>query len=112
MLHKKCNVQQITRCKPMSNNLKNLAVAGALATALVSSMATSVAAAGKEKCFGVAIAGENGCKAGPGTSCAGSSKVDYQGNAWKVVDKGTCEGMELPGGRMGSMKALDRDLPA
>jgi uncharacterized membrane protein len=38
--------------------------------------------------------------------------VDYQGNAWTVVAKGTCASMELPEGRMGSLEALDRDLPA
>ena len=45
---------------------------------------------GKEKCFGVSLAGQNDCAAGPGTSCAGTSKTDYQGNAWKLVPKGTC----------------------
>ena len=44
----------------------------------------------KEKCYGVAKAGQNDCAAGPGTTCAGTSKVDYQGNAWKLVAKGTC----------------------
>lgn len=44
----------------------------------------------QEKCFGVALKGHNDCKAGPGTSCAGTAKADYQGNAWKFVDSGTC----------------------
>ena len=52
----------------------------------------------KEKCYGVSLAGENDCAAGPGTSCAGTSTVDYQGNAWKYVDAGTCEGTETPDG--------------
>ena len=43
-----------------------------------------------EKCYGIAKAGKNDCKAGPGTSCAGSSTRDYQGNAWKLVKAGTC----------------------
>ena len=43
-----------------------------------------------EKCFGVAMAGQNDCAAGPGTTCQGTSTVDYQGNAWKFVDGGTC----------------------
>lgn len=47
--------------------------------------------AGKEKCFGVALKGKNDCKAGAGTSCAGSSKVDYQTDAWKMVPTGTCK---------------------
>lgn len=51
-------------------------------------------AADKEKCFGVALKGKNDCAAGPGTTCAGTSKVDYQGNAWKLVAKGTCEKTE------------------
>ena len=44
-----------------------------------------------EKCYGVSLAGQNDCAAGPGTSCAGTSKVDHQGNAWSMVPKGTCE---------------------
>ena len=44
----------------------------------------------KEKCYGVSMAGKNDCAAGPGTTCAGTSKTDYQGNAWKYVAKGTC----------------------
>jgi uncharacterized membrane protein len=43
-----------------------------------------------EKCFGVALKGKNDCAAGPGTTCAGTSTRDYQGNAWKLVPKGTC----------------------
>ncbi len=65
---------------------------------------------GMEKCFGVALAGQNDCAAGPGTTCAGTSKVDYQGNSWKFVDGGTCTTMDLPGGRHGSYTALDRDM--
>lgn len=49
-----------------------------------------------EKCFGVALAGKNNCAAGPGTTCAGTSKVDYQGNAWSLVPKGTCEQIASP----------------
>ena len=95
----------------MSNALKTAAVAGAVATALAS-LAAPAAAAEQEKCFGVSMAGKNDCAAGAGTSCAGSSTMDYQGNAWSLVDKGTCTTMKLPDGRMGSLKALDRDLPA
>ncbi len=47
----------------------------------------------KEKCFGIAKAGANDCAAGPGTTCAGTSKVDFQGNAWKYVDAGGCAKM-------------------
>jgi uncharacterized membrane protein len=56
----------------------------------------------KERCYGVALAGKNDCQAGPGTTCAGTSKTDYQGNAWKYVAKGTCTTMKTPKG-MGSL---------
>jgi len=92
--------------------IKGLAVASAVAAALAASAAAPAAAAEKEKCYGVALAGKNDCAAGPGTTCAGTSKVDYQGNAWKLVPAGTCMTMDLPDGRKGSMEALDRDLPS
>ena len=99
----------------MNRNVRSgtaLAVAGAFAAALT--MATNVnqaaAADEQEKCYGVAKAGENDCKAGKGTSCAGSSTIDYQGNAWKLVPKGTCTAMETPAGP-GSLTCLT-DRPA
>ncbi|HMA12913.1 MAG TPA: DUF2282 domain-containing protein, partial [Steroidobacteraceae bacterium] len=67
--------------------------------------------ADKEKCYGIALKGKNDCAAGPGTTCAGTSKVDYQGNSWKLVPKGTCTTMKLPGDRTGSLTAQQRDLP-
>ncbi len=87
-------------------------VAGALAVAGASTISSPVYADGNVKCFGVAKAGQNDCAAGPGTTCAGTSKVDYQGNAWKLVPKGTCMTMELPGDRKGSLEALKRDVPS
>jgi uncharacterized membrane protein len=54
--------------------------------------------AGHEKCYGVALAHQNDCKAGPGTTCAGTSKVDYQGNAWALEKTGTCTGIKTPNG--------------
>lgn len=66
----------------------------ALAAALISTATVAHADAPKsEKCFGVALAGKNDCKAGAGTSCAGTSSVNYQGNAWKSVPVGTCLAM-------------------
>ena len=59
----------------------------------------------KEKCYGVSLAGKNDCAAGPGTSCAGTSTVDYQGNAWKYVDEGTCLEIETPNGK-GSLEPI------
>jgi uncharacterized membrane protein len=100
----------------MSNATKTIILASAVATA-VAGLSTTAAAAGDEKCFGVSLAGENDCAAGPGTTCAGTSTVDYQGNAWTLVPEGTCASLELPEmadgtPRMGALEALDRDLPA
>ncbi|HLS57004.1 MAG TPA: DUF2282 domain-containing protein [Zeimonas sp.] len=58
-----------------------------------------------EKCYGVSLAGKNDCKAGAGTTCAGTAKVDYQANAWKYVAKGTCTAMKTPKG-MGSLTEI------
>lgn len=58
-----------------------------------------------EKCYGVALAGKNDCKAGAGTTCAGTSKTDYQGNAWKNVPTGTCVTIKTPKG-MGSLTEM------
>lgn len=71
--------------------------------------AEALAAAGsgeKEKCYGVSLAGKNDCAAGPGTSCAGTSVVDYQGNAWTYVDAGTCLTIETPNGT-GSLEPIE-----
>ena len=71
----------------------------------------ALAAAGegaKEKCYGVSLAGKNDCAAGPGTSCAGTSVVDYQGNAWTYVDAGSCETTPRGDtGTFGSLEAID-----
>jgi len=77
----------------MTNTLKlSLAASAVLAMAAGTAVAgTAAAAEGKtEKCYGVALKGKNDCAAGPGTSCAGTSTADYQGNAWKHVKAGTC----------------------
>lgn len=82
----------------------------ALTAGIAAGLATTPAAAQKkpmEKCYGVAKAGENDCAAGPGTSCAGTSTRDYQGNAWKLVPKGTCEDIVTPKGK-GSLKPIQR----
>jgi uncharacterized membrane protein len=88
-------------------------LAGAVATALASIAAAApltkdevkaATAAGKEKCYGVALKGQNDCAAGPGTTCQGTSTVDFQGNAWKFVRGGTCESIEVPGGGHGMLQ--------
>ena len=100
----------------MSYHTKTLAVVGAVAAAVAVTSSPTLAQQ-TEQCYGVALAGKNDCKAGPGTTCAGTSVVDYQGNAWKAVPVGTCTTMELPAmadgtPRMGSLEALDRDMPS
>ncbi|MCJ7421964.1 DUF2282 domain-containing protein [Sphingomicrobium astaxanthinifaciens] len=72
---------------------------------------TSEASAEKVKCYGVALAGKNDCAAGPGTSCAGTSTVDYQGNAWKYVEGGE-EGCNAMGGTLTEQDNNDPGLPA
>jgi len=72
-----------------------LSIAAALAVSATPAVAADQAAE-KEKCFGVAMKGKNDCKAGAGTSCAGTSKMDYQGNSWSFVPKGTCEKTASP----------------
>jgi uncharacterized membrane protein len=89
-------------------------VAGALTAAISMAASSTPAQAAKLKCFGVAMAGKNDCAAGPGTTCAGTSKVDGQGNAWKYVEAAKCEDVTLKVGNdtlKGSDKPLDRNLP-
>ena len=95
-----------------TKNATTLALAGAVAAVLGSTVAVPDAHAKNVKCYGVSLAGQNDCKAGPGTTCKGTSTVDYQGNAWTLVPEGKCETAELPGGRKGSLTELTRDLPA
>ena len=64
----------------------------------------------KDKCYGIALAGGNDCAAGPGTSCEGTSTVDFQGNAWTLSPKGSCRFIITPEGP-GSTTALERNLP-
>jgi uncharacterized membrane protein len=87
------------------------AVAGLLASTahagpLTKAEADAAVAAKKEKCYGVALKGQNDCAAGPGTTCQGSSTQDFQGNAWKFVQGGTCTSIKVPGGGMGSLTPI------
>ncbi len=87
------------------NTLSKIAAATAL-TAFAAGVAMAEPVkpkANSEKCYGVSLSGKNDCAAGPGTSCAGTSKRDYQGNAWKYVAKGTCAKISTPKG-VGSLK--------
>ena len=82
------------------------AIAAALAFAAFATSAHADTAPKKqmEKCYGVSLAGQNDCAAGAGTSCAATSKTDYQGDAWTLVDKGTCTTIKTPKGH-GSLTA-------
>ena len=87
------------------------AVSSALATIAAAAPLTkaesdAAVAAHKEKCFGVSLKGQNDCAAGPGTTCQGTSTVDFQGNSWKFVQGGTCEAIVTPNGQHGSLKPI------
>ncbi len=73
-----------------STQLSAVALALALGAAFAA-LPAAAQTADKEHCYGVALKGKNDCKAGAGTTCAGTSKVDHQANAWSMVPKGTCE---------------------
>jgi uncharacterized membrane protein len=79
------------------------ALAGSVALALLSAANAQTGPAkpqpGADKCYGVSLAGRNDCAAGAGTSCAGTSTVDYDAHAWKYVAKGTCESLATPKGK-------------
>ena len=85
---------------------KTVLTAAALAGSLAAALAVATPAkagpapvqAGADKCYGVSLAGKNDCAAGAGTSCAGTSTVDYDAHAWKYVAKGSCEAMTTPKG--------------
>lgn len=90
----------------MSRN-HGVALAASLAAALALLSLPASADEAKEKCWGVALKGQNDCAAGAGTTCAGTSKVDYQGNSWKLVPAGSCTTMQTPLGP-GSLTPIKR----
>jgi uncharacterized membrane protein len=97
------------------STISSVVLAGAVTSALASIAVAApltkeevdaATAAHKEKCFGVSLKGMNDCAAGPGTTCQGTSTVDFQGNSWKFVRHGTCTSIEVPGGHTGSLTPL------
>lgn len=88
----------------MKTTVVTMALASAVASALAALSSPALAADAKEKCYGVALNGQNDCAAGPGTTCAGTSTVDYQQNAWKLVPAGTCVTIKTPNGH-GTLEA-------
>ncbi len=98
----------------MPRHIKTLAVTGVLAVAVTVHSVTPAKAQEQEKCYGVALAGQNDGGDDPAIA-AGTSRVDYQGNAWILVPTGTCTEIDLPAmsdgtARKGSLEPLDRDL--
>ncbi len=94
--------------------MKTTQLAAVAAAALTAAIATTAATAqpvrpqpGMDKCYGISLAGRNDCAAGPGTSCAGTSRRNYQGNAWKYVARGTCTRIQTPRGA-GSLSPVNR----
>jgi uncharacterized membrane protein len=78
----------------------------AFAAPLTKAEETAAVGAHKEKCYGVALKAQNDCAAGPGTTCQGTSTIDFQGNSWKFVQGGTCTSIVVPSGHHGSLTPL------
>jgi uncharacterized membrane protein len=98
----------------MSKKAQLTTVASGVAAALglaAATMHTASAQEGMEKCYGASLAGQNDCAAGPGTTCAGTSTIDYQSNAWKLVPQGTCADIETPHGN-GSLESSNGRVPS
>jgi uncharacterized membrane protein len=92
------------------NAFANATIAGSFAAALTMIAAPAFAAPKPpqptmDKCYGIAMKGDNDCAAGAGTTCAGTASADYQGNAWKYVAKGTCATIKTPKGT-GSLEPI------
>ena len=98
----KTTITSLVLASAISSALATLASAAPLTKA----EDAAAVAAHKEQCYGVALKGQNDCKAGAGTSCQGTSTVDFQGNSWKFVRGGTCTSIELPNGKHGSLTPL------
>ncbi|MEX3956253.1 putative membrane protein [Trinickia symbiotica] len=80
------------------NAIKVSAAAFVLASLAASVSAQAQSNGAVEKCYGVAMAGQNDCKAGAGTTCAGTQKMDYDGAHYKNVPAGTCTTIKTPKG--------------
>lgn len=93
--------------------MKSTQIAAAAAVLTAAVAATSASAGpvrpqpSMDRCYGISLAHQNDCAAGPGTSCAGTSVRNYQGNAWKYVARGTCARISTPRGA-GSLAPVSR----
>src|SRR5215471_866107 len=97
--------------RTLSSALLASAVATAIASVATAAPLTkaegdAAMAAGKQKCYGVALKGQNDCAAEPGTTGHGTSTVDSQGNAWKFVQGCTCTSIVVPGGKHGALTPI------
>jgi uncharacterized membrane protein len=90
----------------LASAVSNALAIAASAAPLTKAEEDAAVSAHKEKCFGVALKGQNDCAAGPGTTCQGTSTVDFQGNSWKFVQGGTCASIVVPNGQHGSLKPI------
>jgi len=90
----------------LASALSSALAAIASAAPLTKAEGEAAHAAHKEKCFGVALKGQNDCAAGAGTTCQGTSTVDFQGNSWKFVQGGMWASIEVPGGKHGSLSPI------
>ena len=84
-----------------------LAIAEAMMAAIAGVRASTADAAEFEKCYGIALKGENDCATADGTTCAGTSTIDYDGKRWKTVSKGACVTTQTPFGS-GSLEPIKR----
>ena len=108
----------MTNCRPL---LGSVEIAGGAVAAMIGFGYIAGARAGAEapqdrtpsiqRCYGVALAGKNVCKSGPGKTCAGTSKLNYQSNSWKLVPTGACESIETPIGH-GSLTESNANVPS
>ncbi|HEY0295557.1 MAG TPA: DUF2282 domain-containing protein [Bordetella sp.] len=90
----------------LASAVASIFASAAHAAPLTQAEASAALAAHKEKCYGVALKGQNDCAAGPGTTCQGTSTMDFQGNSWKFVQGGTCASIQVPGGGHGSLTPI------
>ena len=90
----------------LASALSGILASAAYASPMSKAEADAAISAKKEKCYGVALKGQNDCAAGPGTTCQGTSTQDFQGNAWKFVQGGTCTSIQTPSGAHGSLAPI------
>ena len=100
------SVKTVVSSAILASAMATALAAVASAAPLTPEQAKADVAAHMEKCYGVALKGQNDCAAGPGTTCQGTSTIDFQGNSWKFVRGGTCTSIVVPGGQHGSLSPI------